>query len=139
MKLTKEKIIEAAEAFNQANSFDEFKVKLEDFEKDYYEVASIHPVFANLICFPKEDKKFNSKAYMALDPKKIIPGHMIANRFKLPLWLEKDEFDTVKMLMPGEGVAQTTYSPDLAKNLKAMGIDPFKEMAQMLMYELGHV
>lgn len=45
MKLSKDKIIEVAEAFNQAKSFDEFKVLLdlanvtfEDFVHDYYAI-----------------------------------------------------------------------------------------------------
>lgn len=106
MKLSKEKIIEAAEAFNRAKSFDEFKVlldlcdvKLEDFEQDYFEIASAtHPVFANMISGFGKYKTFNSRLYMKLDPRKI-PGIAylgLLSRFKLPVWFEKDEFGMVK-------------------------------------------
>jgi len=149
MKLSKEKIIEAAEAFNRAKSFDEFKVmldlcgiKLNDFEESYYELAtSTHPIFASMISRPgDETKTFNSRAYMELDPRKIPEvgrSGGVLSRFKLPLWFERDEFGTVKMMMPGSRYMSASYSPDLVSDLAEMGIDAIKEMAFTLMYELG--
>lgn len=147
MKLSKEKIIEAAEAFNRAKSFDEFKVlldlcdvKLEDFEQDYFEIASAtHPVFANMISGFGKYKTFNSRLYMKLDLRKI-PGIAylgLLSRFKLPVWFEKDEFGMVKVMMPGNRYISASYSPELANDLAEMGLDADKEMAKIMMYELG--
>ena len=147
MKLSKEKIIEAAEAFNRAKSFDEFKVlldlcdvKLEDFEQDYFELASAtHPFFANMISGFGKCKSFNSRLYMELDPRKIlgIAGLNLLNGFKLPVWFEKDKFGAVKIMIPGNHYMSTLYSPELANDLAEMGIDADKEMANIIMYELG--
>ncbi len=148
MKLCKEKIIEAAEAFNRAETFDEFKVlldlygvKLSDFEESYYELASsTHPIFANMITCGGKLKTFNSKSYMALDPRNIPgigKGSGLLDRFKLPLWFDKDEFGTVKMMMPGNHYISATYSLELAADLAKIGIDADKEIAQTMMYELS--
>ena len=146
MKLSKEKIIEAAEAFNKAKSFDEFLVlldlcivKLEDFEADYYELASIHPVFINIITHNGKYKTFNSKEYMSRDPHDF-PGTgclKVLDRFRLPLWFEKDESNDISMLMPDKTTMKSSYSQTLVEELKAMGIDANEEIAQLLMYKLG--
>ena len=150
MKLTKEKMISAAKAFNQAKSFIEFKilldlvdVALEDFEHDYYELASMHPIFASIIPCDKKNKRFNSKMYMAIHPKDI-PGLVKLkrcwpkDRFILPIWIEKDRFERVIMLLPNNEKAEmSSYSPELANNMSKIGIDPVKEMGFALLYELG--
>lgn len=158
MKLSKDKIIEAAKAFNQAKNFDEFKimldlcnVTLEDFERDYYEVASIHPVFKDIISCGGKLSGFNSKLFMALDPKKILNSFMessqllkssqLLSRFKLPLWFEKDEFDTVGV-MTADGkfvmASFSSFSQELVDDMLSLhNIDINKEMSQTLMYELA--
>lgn len=149
MKLGKDKIIEAATAFNNAKSFDEFKilldlvnVSLEDFEHDYYEMAKVHPIFINMVSIGGKLKTFSSKSYMALDPRKILNDFGIlhlSSRFKLPLWFDQDEFGTVKMTMPGGGEIAASYSPVLADDLAKLGINAEKELAQTMMVELGRV
>lgn len=149
MKLSKDKIIEAAKAFNQAKNFDEFKimldlcnVTLEDFERDYYEVASIHPVFKDIITCGGKLSGFNSELFMALDPKKILNSFMessqLLSRFKIPLWFEKDEFDTVGIMTADGKFVKTSFSQDLVDDMLSLhNIDINKEMARTLMYELA--
>lgn len=148
MKLSKDKIIEAAEAFNQAESFDEFKilldlanVTLEDFEHDYYAIASIHPIFKKMISFDENTSIFNSRAYMHLDPRKILKDynsfHSLLSRFKLPLWFESDEFGTIKLLMSGSRQIVASYSKELVRDLARFGIDADEELAKTMMIDLG--
>lgn len=147
MKLSKDKIIEAVEAFNQAESFDEFKVlldlanvTLEDFEHDYYAIASIHPIFKKMISFDENTSIFNSRAYMHLDPRKILKDYSfrpLLSRFKLPLWFENDEFGTIKLLMPGSRQIVASYSKELVRDLARFGIDADEELAKTMMIDLG--
>ena len=100
MRLTKEKIINAAKAFNCAKTFDEFKVlldlcnvNLEDFEQDYYELAMIHHIFTSIIPYDKKNLRFDSKAYMSMNPNSILElANRSLDRFILPTWFEKDMF-----------------------------------------------
>ena len=145
MKLEKDKIIEAAKAFNDAKSFDEFRIKidllnikLEDFEKDYYKIASIHSIFLNMITCNGKLSSFSAKAYMKLDPHKI-PGLgciKIHDHFRLPLWFDKDELGDVSMMMPDKTIMKTSYSQELVDDLAKMGIDANIEIANTLMIDL---
>ena len=150
MKLTKEKMIRAAKAFNQAKSFTEFKilldlvdVVLEDFEYDYYELAAMHPIFASIIPCDKKNKRFNSKMYMAIHPKDIpglvkIKYRQLKDKFSLPIWIEKDRFGRVELLLPNNEKAKLmSYSPELANAMSKFGIDSTKEMGFAMLYELG--
>ena len=147
MKTSKEKLIDAAKAFNRAQCFDEFKVlldlcdvKLEDFEQDYFEVANIHPIFKDIISCGGKLDTFNSRLFMALEPKKTLSGFAgssrLLSRFRLPLWFEKDEFSTVKMMLSNGRTVQASYSLEFAEGLASIGLDPTREIAQTLLYEL---
>ena len=141
MKLVKSQIIEAAELFNKAKNFAEFKVlldlaqiQLEDFERDYFEIAQQHPVFAKFI--GKLGERFDSKSYMRLKPSKIYDPKVTTNRFILPCWFKKDEFGDISMVLPNNRVISISYSEEFAEDMRKFGIDPELELVNSLMYEL---
>lgn len=143
MKLIKSQIIEAVELFNKAKNFTEFKVlldlaqiQLEDFERDYFEIAQQHPVFAKFI--GKLGERFDSKLYMELNPSKICGSKVITNRFILPCWFKKNDFGDISMVLPNNHVISTSYSEEFAEDMRKFGIDPELELARALMYELIH-
>ena len=147
MRLTKEKIINAAEAFNHAKTFDEFKVlldlcnvNLEDFEQDYYELAMIHPIFASIIPYDKKNLRFDSKAYMSMNPNSILElANRSLDRFILPIWFEKDMFGAIKITLPGHKDVISSYSTEFNDDIRKFGIDPDKELRHVLLYELVRI